>query len=45
MRPSSCATADPKNVFGGKGVLKAINNVNDVIARELKGKTRSTSRQ
>src|SRR5258706_8418798 len=28
---------DPKR-FGGKGVLKAVNNVNDVIARELKGK-------
>jgi enolase len=24
--------------FGGKGVLKPVNNVNDVIARELKGK-------
>jgi enolase len=28
---------DPKR-FGGKGVLKAVNNVNDVIAGELKGK-------
>ncbi len=28
---------DPKR-YGGKGVLKAVNNVNDVIARELKGK-------
>jgi enolase len=28
---------DPKR-FGGKGVLKAVNNVNGVIARELKGK-------
>ena len=28
---------DPKR-FGGKGVLKAVNNVNNVIARELKGK-------
>src|SRR6267142_6921976 len=28
---------DPKR-FGGKGVLKAVHNVNDVIARELKGK-------
>src|SRR5713226_9228555 len=28
---------DPKR-FGGKGVLKAVQNVNDVIARELKGK-------
>ncbi len=28
---------DPKR-FGGKGVLKAVNNVNDVIAPELKGK-------
>jgi enolase len=28
---------DPKR-FGGKGVLKAVSNVNDVIARELKGK-------
>ena len=28
---------DPKR-FGGKGVLKAVNNVNDIIARELKGK-------
>jgi enolase 1/2/3 len=28
---------DPKR-FGGKGVLKAVNNVNCVIARELKGK-------
>ena len=27
---------DPKR-FGGKGVLKAVNNVNDVIARKLKG--------
>src|SRR6266566_2409054 len=27
---------DPKR-FGGKGVLKAVRNVNDVIARELKG--------
>src|SRR5258708_16359005 len=24
--------------YGGKGVLKAVHNVNDVIARELKGK-------
>jgi enolase len=28
---------DPKR-FGGKGVLKAVNNINDVIAPELKGK-------
>jgi len=28
---------DPKR-YGGKGVLKAVRNVNDVIARELKGK-------
>jgi enolase len=28
---------DPKR-FGGKGVLKAVNNVNDVIAGKLKGK-------
>src|SRR2546423_10728238 len=28
---------DPKR-FGGKGVLKAVVNVNDIIARELKGK-------
>ena len=28
---------DPKR-YGGKGVLKAVHNVNDVIARELKGK-------
>src|ERR1700720_2532502 len=28
---------DPKR-YGGKGVLKATQNVNDVIARELKGK-------
>src|SRR6266851_393981 len=28
---------DPKR-FGGKGVLKAVNNVNDVFAPELKGK-------
>jgi enolase len=28
---------DPKR-FGGKGVLKAVNNVNDLIAPELKGK-------
>ena len=28
---------DPKR-FGGKGVLKAVHNVNDVIAGELKGK-------
>jgi enolase len=28
---------DPKR-FGGKGVLKAVHNVNDVIARSLKGK-------
>jgi enolase len=27
---------DPKR-FGGKGVLKAVGNVNDLIARELKG--------
>jgi len=27
---------DPKR-FGGKGVLKAVQNVNDVIARKLKG--------
>src|SRR5437870_7351728 len=28
---------DPKR-FGGKGVLKAVRNVNELIARELKGK-------
>jgi enolase 1/2/3 len=28
---------DPKR-YGGKGVLKAVQNVNDVIARELRGK-------
>ncbi|PYS81453.1 MAG: phosphopyruvate hydratase [Acidobacteria bacterium] len=28
---------DPKR-YGGKGVLKAVHNVNDVIARKLKGK-------
>jgi enolase len=28
---------DPRR-YGGKGVLKAVHNVNDVIARELKGK-------
>ncbi len=28
---------DPKR-YGGQGVLKAVHNVNDVIARELKGK-------
>jgi enolase len=28
---------DPKR-YGGKGVLKAVNNVNDVIARALKGR-------
>ena len=28
---------DPKR-FGGKGVLKAVKNVNDLIARELKGR-------
>src|SRR2546423_5844488 len=28
---------DPKR-YGGKGVLKAVRNVNDVIARELNGK-------
>src|SRR5260370_41861777 len=28
---------DPKR-FGGKGVLKAVHNVNEVIAGELKGK-------
>jgi enolase len=28
---------DPKR-FGGKGVLKAVNNINDVIAPEMKGK-------
>jgi enolase len=28
---------DPRR-YGGKGVLKAVQNVNDVIARELKGK-------
>jgi enolase len=28
---------DPKR-FGGRGVLKAVQNVNDVIARELKGR-------
>ncbi|HEX7721220.1 MAG TPA: phosphopyruvate hydratase [Pyrinomonadaceae bacterium] len=28
---------DPKR-YGGKGVLKAVANVNDIIARELKGK-------
>src|SRR5207253_7292817 len=28
---------DPKR-YGGKGVLKAAHNVNDIIARELKGK-------
>src|SRR2546429_973555 len=27
---------DPKR-YGGKGVLKAVHNVNDIIARELKG--------
>src|SRR5213593_4494210 len=27
---------DPKR-YGGKGVLKAVANINDVIARELKG--------
>src|SRR6478609_8608305 len=27
---------DPKR-YGGKGVLKAVANVNDIIARELKG--------
>src|ERR1041384_3051389 len=26
-----------QNRFGGKGVLKAVANVNDLIARELKG--------
>src|ERR1700753_4444628 len=26
-----------KSVFGGKGVLKAVENVNDIIAKELQG--------
>ncbi|MBR5668138.1 MAG: hypothetical protein IKX15_00840, partial [Spirochaetales bacterium] len=37
--PSLCAAdaVHPKKRYGGKGVLKAVANVNDVIAPELLG--------